>query len=364
MAVKNRITFFACDNGDASLIEAHGWTIMTDINYRDDATDDDKEEILDFAPKVRNACDDDHLDVFVLTHPDEDHLRGFGEVFHLGTPDDHDADPAEGPVKIVVDEIWCSEYSANPNYDTKISKPVLDEIKRRKKLIETEDGKKAGNRLRVLNADENLAEKLTTGINWILLAPLGDEADIPQAEPSEDNNSANPSSLVIRWTITVGGTESKALLAGDASVEIWERLNEDSDDTLEWHIFLAPHHCSRHSLGREDEDGFTYSDDALEALNHPLGSQPHIVASSRKFKKDTPPSPEARKKYYEILAMGDPITESVKRRFKCTAGTKADDEPEDIIFNFTSAGPSLVALAAPVIARGPTTTGGGGYGAS
>ena len=45
----NKITFFACDNGDASLIEAHGHTILTDVNYRQAAANED--DAPDFAPK-------------------------------------------------------------------------------------------------------------------------------------------------------------------------------------------------------------------------------------------------------------------------------------------------------------------------
>ncbi|UXX82035.1 hypothetical protein [Roseovarius pelagicus] len=60
---------------------------MTDVNYRADASNDDS-DTLDFAPKIRSACNDDKLDIFVLTHPDEDHLSGFGDIFHLGKPVD------------------------------------------------------------------------------------------------------------------------------------------------------------------------------------------------------------------------------------------------------------------------------------
>jgi len=365
MAV-NRITFFACDNGDASLIEAHGMTIMTDINYRtSSAEDDSNDDVLDFAPKIRKACDDDALDVFVLTHPDEDHLRGFGNVFQLGKPEDRDDDPDEGDVKIIVDEIWCSEYAADPNYDTDVSKPVLDEIERRKKLSGAE-ADKAGNRLEILTADIGELNTLCSGIDWRLLAPNESEADIPKAADGEPKNSSNPSSLVIQWTITVGGRASMVLLGGDSTVEIWERLDSDFDESqLEWHILLAPHHCSRHSMGRTEktngEEVFNWSDEAISALDHPIGVKAHVVSSSRKFGSKHPPHPKARDRYYKILAKGSPVTDRTRARFKCTAGAKGEDA-EDIVFKFTSSGPAKAALASSISAPTATASGGGGYG--
>ncbi len=363
----NKITFFACDNGDASLIEAHGLTIMTDINYRQTAADGDNDDVSDFAPTIRKACKHDHLDVFILTHPDEDHLRGFGEIFYLGEPDDHDDDPEEGAVKVIVDEMWCSSYGADPNYTTEQSKPVLDEIKRRKKLQGKAEGEKDGNRLRILTADNTTPQELSSNVEYQVLAPTDEEADIPKAKDGEQPNSSNGSSLVIGWTITVGGRSSKVLLCGDATVEVMERLNKDcSDDELSWHILLAPHHCSRLSLGSKyienGDEKFKWSQDALNAVNHPLSSKAHIVSSSRKFGSKHPPHPQARDKYYSILAQGSSVSEAVRDRFKVTSG-KHGEKAKDIVFKFTSLGPSLAALAGPAaVISTPAAAGGGGYG--
>ena len=52
----------------------------------------------------------------------------------MASPEGHDDDPDQGEVKIIVKEMWCSPYAADPHYTTDISKPVIDEIKQRKKL--------------------------------------------------------------------------------------------------------------------------------------------------------------------------------------------------------------------------------------
>ncbi|MCH7729455.1 MAG: hypothetical protein IH991_23710 [Planctomycetes bacterium] len=112
---------------------------------------------------------------------------------------------------------------------------------------------------------------------------------------------------------------------------------------------------------KDGEETFSWSDDAMAALDHPLGNKAHVVSSSRKFGSDHPPHPQARDRYRKILAQGSDITNSVKKRFKCTAGARGDD-PEDIVFKFTSSGPAKAALTSSIAISTPTASGGGGYG--
>ena len=133
------------------MIEAHHKVVLTDIHYTGRAQDEGDDEVPDFAPDIRKACGNDHLDVFVSTHPDKDHVGGFCEVFHCGDPNFWDSDPDEGEAKIIVDEIWCSPYGANPHYVTDQAKPLIDEIKRRKALAGTWQADLNGNRLRVMD---------------------------------------------------------------------------------------------------------------------------------------------------------------------------------------------------------------------
>lgn len=351
----NNITFYNSGNGDSILLRAHGKVIMTDINYRKIRAQDDDDEAPDFAPEIRKACSEDHLNIFVLTHPDQDHLGGFGEVFHFGKPEDWDNDPEDDEVKIIVDEMWCSPYSANPNYDTDASKPLLDEIKRRQNLQGTEAGEKDGNRLVVMDTETHPDEKeLIDGIKWCLLAPTPEEADIPESDDPDKPNSCNDSSLVIRWTITIGGKDNYLLLGGDSRVDVWERINddfvEDESEALKWHVMLAPHHCSRHSIGHVEnpntkDEKFIPSDKAEKAMSQKCG-RGYIVSSSRDFGEETPPSKDAKKRYLKILDGGE---------FLCTA------EDGNIEFNFSSSGPARALRAASYVASSSSSRG-GGYG--
>lgn len=358
MTKENKLSIFACDNGDAILLEADGKTVMTDINYRDAAADPNDDDCPDFSAEIRAACENHQLSLFVLTHPDADHCRGFDDVFHVGDPAKHDADPEEGHVKIIVDEIWCSPYSVAPNYVTDEAKPLLEEINRRHKLIGKEGGTKDGNRLVVRSLDGDVDGALTPKVAWTLLAPTSVEATIPkQTDTDAKPPSSNPSSLVLHWRVTVGGRDNLLLLGGDSTVEVWERIHQEMNatpDRLRWHVLVAPHHCSRHSLGRGSGKDFTYSTEAVEAISHMQGSG-HVVASSKAIKDDEhdPPSAEAKDQYLTSLAPNG--------RFHCT-GTHDNDQPGHVVFDLTAGGPTLKPGSSRSYSGGNHVGGGGGYG--
>ena len=370
----NKITFFASGNGDSVLLQAHGRTVMTDINYRVSRCPDvDDDEAPDFAADIRTACPTDHLNVFVLTHPDQDHLAGFAEVFHLGPPEKWEADPEEGEVKIIVDELWCSPYGTNPHYTTEASKPVTDEIKRRKKLLDSAEGEKAGNRLMIMDTDTQETGKVVDGLEWRLLAPTPAEAAIPKSDDPDNPNSSNPSSLVIRWTVTVGRKANHVLLGGDSTVEIWERIHDDvlddDPDALAWHLLLSSHHCSRHSIGRVENPGtkdekFIPSDKAEAALSNKQGDG-FVISSSNRIVRGgpTPPSYHAKNRYLKLLADGGQVTDKERGRFLCTAGNTDGDKPKHVEFKFSTSGPAKSVLAATFFTTTGASSGrGGGYG--
>jgi len=365
MAADDKVTVFATGNGDAIFLEARGKRILTDVNYCKVAQESD-EEYPDIGDTIRQACLDDHLHLFVLTHPDEDHLRGFTELFHIGTPETHDPDPNEGPVKIIIDEMWCSPYGAEPNYVTDVSKPIIQEIQRRRKLHGTAEGEKNGNRLRILDAMNTPSGEFATGIRWELLAPTPAEATIPEGD---DNNrpSSNPSSLVIRWAIGIDDRDNLVLLGGDSTVDVWERIRTDnhksSPGRLSWNILIPPHHTSRYTLGRKDEnDQFHYSDEAIDALSGQQGTG-WIVSSSNKIlnNDDDPPSWSAKQRYLKILANGGEVNDNLGNRFLCT-GDHDNGKPGNVVFYLTKRGPSQSRGGARTPLTVTSVGGGGSYG--
>ncbi|WP_295225064.1 hypothetical protein [uncultured Brevundimonas sp.] len=372
-----KATVFAAGCGDAILLEAHNKVVMTDIHYRRaQAQDTGNDDVPDFAPDIRKACGDHHLDVFVSTHPDKDHVGGFCEIFHCGHPDDWDPDPEDDEPKIIVDEIWCSPYGANPHYVTDQAKPLVDEIKRRQRLQGTAEASRAGNRLVVMDTTTHVSGELATGFSWRLLAPTPAEWDIAKAPEGCPPTSSNPTSLVIQWTIKRNWGINQFLILGDTSVEVLERLEKEvhakNPDHLAWHVLVAPHHCSRRSIGRVWNGGcvdeeFEESSEALKALGEQQGKG-FVVASTRRVVRggNTPPSWHAKQRYLRILANGGTIDDEVKARFRCTGGNDATDKPAHVEFNLTVLGPSLAASGAPAKiglgGSGAAVGGGGSYG--
>jgi hypothetical protein len=369
-----KCTIFSCGCGDSILFEAHRKVVLTDIHYRAArAQDDDDDEAPDFAKDIRAACGDNHLEVFVSTHPDKDHVLGFSELFHCGPPGNWVRDPADGEPKIIVDEIWCSPYGANPHYTTDQSKPLIDEIQRRQKLQGTLEGERDGNRLKVMDTSTHSTGSIVEGFDWRLLAPTPAEWDIPKAEEGCPPTSSNSTSIVIQWTIKRSWGTNQFLICGDTSVEVLERLEKEvhrkNPDHLAWHVLLAPHHCSRRSIGRvwnggcTDEE-FEESEAALTAVGEQR-SNGFVVASSCRVVRGggTPPSWHAKQRYLRILARGGTVDDAVKARFKCTGGNSDKDKPAHVVFNLTSGGPSLAATAAPAVVGlggGTGSVGGGG----
>lgn len=372
----NKLTVFASGNGDSILLEAHQRTILTDIHYRrDQAEDPENDRVPDFAPDIRAACPNHHLHVHVCTHLDKDHVGGWCEIFHCGRPEDWVAKPKDGEPKIIADEIWCTPYAVNPHYVTDQAKPLHDEIRRRNALCGAPEGAKDGNRLKVMDTSTHSAGAIVPGLEWRLLAPTPAEWNIPKAPEGESPTSSNPTSLVIQWTISVGGAKNLVLLGGDSTVEVMERIDEEirkkNPERVAWHVLVALHHCSRHSIGRVTNGGskdeeFEESAGALAALGEQRG-EGFIVSSSKRIIRGapTPPSFHAKNRYLRILARGGEVTDSIRSRFMCTGGEADADKPDHIVFHLTAAGPTRAQkrkIATAAIASVSSAGRGGAYG--
>ncbi|MGK0437948.1 MAG: hypothetical protein ACJATK_000895 [Paracoccaceae bacterium] len=368
----SQITVLPVDNGDSIMIEHDGCVVITDLNYRKDSQDDN-DDCYDIGEDIRDACFDAHdeyaCDVFVLTHPDKDHRGGFEDLFYVGDPSKWKSLKTELLVKellvkeLLVKELWVSEYMDDSSRSTDASKFLFDEVARRKKLSGGSDGDKDGNRIKILASDGedtegSLGDK--SNLEWLLLAPTQEEADI------ESEDSSNDSSLVIRWNAKVDGSDNLVLLGGDSGVDIWERIWEDHEnDTapITWQFLVAPHHCSRSSMARKDvESGkYDYSDDALKALGE-IDGNGFITSSSNKVvnAKPNPPSFEAKNKYLNILHKSKSDGE---KRFFCT-GSHKNGKPAPVVFKFTSGGitTKMVTSSAAVIGSNSLTSEASTYG--
>jgi beta-lactamase superfamily II metal-dependent hydrolase len=277
------IEFFPVGSGDMTLVRlASGKTILIDINIRGNADKENEKDFPDVAAMLKNRLDRQNgipfIDVFMLSHPDQDHISGLQNHFHLGAPSLAEEADNEKDQKILIREMWSSpltfrrakkEDTTTPNAEA-----WKEEAKRRVKMFKNKEqgADEDGNLIRVLGDD---IEHKTDGIER-LLVKTGDvfneicrEFDdtfsalllapkfVTDAEEADALAGKNNTSIVIQISLASKSgepLETKFLTGGDAEVDIWKRIwnrNKDQPEKLGYHILQTPHHCSLGSLSSD-----------------------------------------------------------------------------------------------------------------
>ena len=321
------IIYFPVDNGDMSLIRlSDGTDIIIDCNVTNESLDESNIESYNIHNYLLKTLKKDqnnmvYIDAFILTHPDEDHCRGFDKIFYSGDPDDfEEADREDG--LILINELWFTpRVFAEYKKDLSISaKAFLDEAKRRRRIC-VDDGVKmvdSGNRLRIIGASD---EKDLEGLEKITAFP-GNSTNIINSSRKQDfsifihapfkrdidpdEGERNDSSVVFQARFDINGVKSSvlALFGGDASCSVWKDiLRRSKEPDLQWDLFLAPHHCSWSFFNEQDyKINKNPSEESMKILRN--GRKGAIIIGSCKPIKDdddNPPHYLAAKKYIEIV---------------------------------------------------------------
>ena len=320
------LVFWPVGNGDSTTIVVDAETyLQVDLNHLEKSEDDDDaswavvDELVERLPKVNGRP---YLAAFALTHPDQDHCRGFAELLD----------------EVDIGELWFTprifrEYSKDLCDDAKEFKKEAE--RRVKKAIDTEDDPGAGNRVRIFGYSELLEEEDFKGFPKDRLTVPGDELTVIDEKdvsdefrafvhaPFKDDDAGerNDTSLGMQITLYHGARKLRALLLGDLSYPIIKRIFEVSEtDDLAWNVLLAPHHCSKAAMYWKDdgEDDEKLKKHIVEEIDKASLEPNRVVSSSNSVPSsnkagDNPPHAKA-KTQYEI------ITES----FLCTMD---QDEP-------------------------------------
>lgn len=288
------IEFFPVGSGDMTLIRLQsGKTILIDINIRQKADQESEKDYPDVAGmlKQRLERDSDHrlyVDVFMLSHPDQDHISGLRKHFHLGAPSTWKEPEEDEPEKIIIREMWSSPLTFR-RLD-KVDGPLIPEAeawrkeaKRRVKLFRDGDSASGvdGNFIRVLGEDvhhdktdgierllvktgqtlDEICRKKDPSFSAVLLAPK-----VVSKEEADELPGKNNSSIVMQFSLAAtddNKVAGKFLTGGDAEVDIWKRVwqrNKEVPENLEYHILQTPHHCSLGALSYDqysDRNGKT-----------------------------------------------------------------------------------------------------------
>ena len=358
---KRGLVFWPVANGDSTTVVIDSAThLQVDLNHLEKSEDDDDrtwpivEELVQRLPKKNGRP---YLSVFALTHPDQDHCRGFAKLL----------DETE------VGELWFtprvfSEYKKDLCDDATAFKKEAE--RRVKKTIDAKGDPGAGHRVRIFGYSELLDkdkfmnfpdDRLTVPGNELTTV---DEKNVSSKfrtfvhAPFKDDISGdrNDTSLGIQVTLLDGTKKLRALLFGDLSYPIIKRIFEVSKtDDLAWNVLLAPHHCSKAVMYWKDEgdDNERLKKHIVNEMDTASRAPNRIVSSSSKVPSsnkpgDNPPHAKAKTQY-----------ESITTSFLCTMDNDnpivAKLENEKISFA-AAASASLSASEAAAAARGSNAT--------
>jgi hypothetical protein len=344
------ITYFPVGNGDTSLVRLKdGTSILIDVCISTD--DEDKYDVHGhLIGELRSEEGVPHLDAFILTHPDQDHIRGWSTYFYSGDPSNYSkSDKKEG--RIVADEVWFAPRIFAP-HEKELCQEARDfrkEVNRRIELFRkgSQASSLPGNRFRVAGFTDNPDLK---GLEAFMTVPgnvtskintsLKNDFEIFVHAPTKKQSDAkwaerNDTSIVLQLRFKVGG-DSKAVLAmfsGDAHCGIWSNIIEKSKTSdLEFDLFLAPHHCSWTFFSEEPSENQNPDDGIVDFLSTKKREGAIVICSCKPIKDDddNPPHYIAYEKYKEIF--GD-------EHVLCTMEEPNEENPEPLYFTMSENGP-------------------------
>lgn len=337
------VVFWPIGSGDSTTICVGNDVVMqVDIRHLTaaDDSDDPRMALIDHLVKILPKKDGKpYLSVFALTHPDEDHCRGFADLLN----------------RVTIGEIWHTPRVFRVVSEEQIcddAKTFRREAKRRvKKTIESGGSVGPGDRVRIIGRDEILDEADYSGFPKERLTVPGNTVTNLDGEECSDRFRAfvhapfkddcvagdrNDTSLGLQVVLTDGTASGRLLLFGDLCFPTVNRIFEISKLVdVNWDVFLAPHHCSKSVMYWKDEGETdeTLKQELLNKIEAAASESGYVIASSEVIPAenepgDNPPHAIAKARYQEIAPAG----------FLCTQEHPNTETPEPIIFDFSVSG--------------------------
>ena len=370
--------FWPVGTGDSTtLVLVPGQLVMQiDLNHLAKAEIEGNSEwpIVDYLekvlPKNPNGNGRPYLALFVLTHPDADHIRGFRELLR----------------RVDIGELWHTPRIFRDQSDEETlcddAKAFRKEAHRRRAAIADDPWNiESGDRLRVIGHDDVLLEEdyqeipdscksrpadIVTEVDgydlskhfWAFIhAPFKDDQAM----------SRNNTSLSLNVGLMEGSKYAQFMFFGDREYPTIKQIFEVTEARnnhffLKWNVMLASHHCSKKVMYWQElgDESVRFKKDIMDYFEK-YSQDGHIVTSSCSDFTDgeghNPPHSKARGQYEKIVAAG---------HFLCTHEHPSTSSPVPIVFTVDrngfdfddkrprSSGPASLA-AAIARAQGGTT---------
>jgi hypothetical protein len=269
-------------------------------------------------------------------------------------------DPAKYTVKhskedlILIDELWFTHriFATHEGKLSEWAKAFQKEAQRRidLHLNNSPDRHRAGNRIRVVGHSNNpaykgLGELVVTPGNYIDIIDRKKKADFRffvhapfRKEVDSKLAERNDTSVVLQACFDIGQTKraSLAIFGGDAGAAIWSKILELSDDeTLQYDLFLAPHHCSWTFFSELPyKENKVAAADSLRILAKRIDGA-RVIASSKPIKPDDDNPPHYAAKVEYVKAVG-------KENFVCLSEAGDAKRPLPTTFEMSENGPVLL----------------------
>lgn len=346
---KKSVIFWPVGTGDSTTLVLKPGELIMQIDLRHLEKADNPEEpewpIIDYLvqslPKKNGKP---YLALFVLTHPDKDHIQGFNELIN----------------KVNIGEIWHTPKVFRDQInqeamcdDAKAFRKEVD--RRRKAILGSPNSIKSGDRLRIIGHDDILLEdkynslptecksrpgeivsfvdgnNLNEHFQTFIHAPFKDDQ-------AKDKNNTSLSLNVVIWE---GKKYGQFFFFGDREYQTIKRIyetteksrtNHDRDNTpyLYWDVMLCSHHCSKAVMHWQDSEDSEeeFKKDIMDYFEkYSRGENGYILSSSHSDftdgKGDNPPHKKAKSRYGEIVKPG---------HFICTHEYPSKKEPSPVIF--------------------------------
>jgi hypothetical protein len=349
------VIFWPIGTGDSTSIVVKPNQIVMQIDLRDleKANDSDEPEwcIIDELVKVlpRKGNGRPYLALFVLTHPDKDHVQGFAELLK----------------RVDIGELWHTPKifrdQSNQEALCEDAKAFRNEVDRRRKaILAAPNAIQPGNRLRVIGHDDILFEDkykdlpescksrpgeiihfidgndLTGHFQSFIHAPFKDDL-------AKDKNET---SLSMNIVLCEGDKYGQFFFFGDREYTTIKRIFETTESTknnqrdntpyLFWNVMLSAHHCSKAVMYYQDDGDVEecFKKDIMEYFEkYSIENNGYIVSSSASDFSDepgkNPPHAKARKRYEEIAKLG---------HFICTHEYPSKQSPFPMVFTVNTNG--------------------------